>query len=556
MLPDALDNEGMRPEIAKSWRRSSLCGIQPNVEVRVESTLGIDQDTRLLRSAVPVLEELADQISGTGLCVVLADRDCRIVRRIFDDTVVDRRLETLGILSGAVFAEDMAGTNAIGTPFELRQGVVVNSAEHYLEQLRGLSCYGHPIIHPATRRIEGILDMTIEAPEVNPLFVPFVTRAARDIERRLLDGSRVSQQHLVQAFQSVRPQPQLAVAAIGVDMLLTNEVAMTMLDATDHVLLHEIAVELRPGESREVQLELASGDTVMVNATCIPGTDGGAVFLVRSSRSLGNRIRRGVNATPSTTGRLNMDLARMRSVPGPLAVCGEPGSGRTTAAGLLVDPNRAEWLDGARIVVDGEPEWLRELIGAANSDVSAVLVENIHLLPEAALTVLGRLVHSGARPRFVLTGVPMSEMPSNVAALITRCAGRIELPPLRKRRLEMPEIARGILADLEGHWRLTPRALAALSAANWPGNLSELNQVLRSSAKTARTPDTIDVGDLPPGYQSVTRVAHLAGRERAERDAIIEALSRAGGNKVHAAHELGISRSTLYARMKALDIGS
>lgn len=95
-----------------------------------------------------------------------------------------------------------------------------------------------------------------------------------------------------------------------------------------------------------------------------------------------------------------------------------------------------------------------------------------------------------------------------------------------------------------------------MSAADWPGNFSELRLVLRSAAETAQTPDIIDVSDLPPGYQSVTRVAHLAGRERAEREAIIGALSRAGGNKVHASTELGISRSTLYARMKALDIGT
>ena len=548
------DGEGMRPEIAMSWRRSTMCGVQPDVPIPLDS--GSEHDTRLLRSAMPVLEELADQIAGTGLCVLLADRDCRIVRRVFDDTRVERRLETLGILSGALCAEDMAGTNAIGTPFELRQGVVINGTEHYLEQLRALSCYGHPIIHPATRRIEGILDMTIEASEVNPLFVPFVTRAARDIERRLLDGSRVSQQQLVQAFQSVRPQPHLAVAAIGVDMLLTNEVAMNTLDATDHVLLHEIAAELRPGEIREVQLELSSGNTVAVQVNAVPGTDGGAVFLMRSARASSNRIRRGVNAAPGSANRLKMDLARMRTIPGALAVCGEPGTGRTTAAQLLVEPDQAHWLDGVRAVVDGQPRWLRELIAAANSDASAVVVENVQLLPEAILTVLGRLIDSGTQPRIVLTGAPMAQLPPQVAALVTRCAGRVELPPLRQRRLDMPEISRALLAELGGHWRLTPRAFTALSAADWPGNFSELRLVLRSAAETAQTPDIIDVSDLPPGYQSVTRVAHLAGRERAEREAIIGALSRAGGNKVHASTELGISRSTLYARMKALGIGT
>ncbi len=535
-----------------SWRRSTLCGVLPQVPVPVDETSDSDHDSRLLRSAMPVLEELADQITGTGLCVALADRECRVVRRVFDKAV-ERRLEILGIIDGSQFAEDMVGTNAIGTPFELRQGVIVNGFEHYLEQLRSLSCYGHPIIHPATRRVEGILDMTIEGPEVNPLFVPFVARAARDIERRLLDGSRVSQQRLVQAFQSVRLQPQLAVAAIGVDMLLTNDVAMKILGATDHVLLHEIAAELRPEECRDVQLELASGDTVAVRATSVAGTDGGAVFLVRSARTPANRIRRGVNATPGASRRLDVDLDRARAETGAVAICGEPGSGRTTAARKVVDPDRSDWLDAAH-VVQGQPRWLRALVAAANSGASAVVVENVHLLSDAMLTVLGRLIESDAEPRFVVTCAPVTQLPPNVAALVTRCPGRIDLAPLRQRRLELPEITRTLLVDLDGHWRVTPHALAALSAADWPGNLSELAQVLRSAVQTAKTPGNIDLADLPPAYQSTARVAHLAGRERAERQAIVDALSRAGGNKVHAAHELGISRSTLYTRMKALGV--
>ena len=49
-------------------------------------------------------------------------------------------------------------------------------------------------------------------------------------------------------------------------------------------------------------------------------------------------------------------------------------------------------------------------------------------------------------------------------------------------------------------------------------------------------------------------MAKLGGLERAEREAIIDALRDSGGNKVHAAAALGISRTTLYSRIKALGI--
>jgi transcriptional regulator of acetoin/glycerol metabolism len=112
-----------------------------------------------------------------------------------------------------------------------------------------------------------------------------------------------------------------------------------------------------------------------------------------------------------------------------------------------------------------------------------------------------------------------------------------------------------MLAKLDGEWELTPNALAALAAADWPGNMSELAAVLRAASQTAAG-GRIDLQDLPARFQNTGRVVHLGGRERAERQAIIDALANASGNKVHAARELGISRSTLYSRMKALGISA
>ncbi len=264
MVAEDTVNGGMplRPEIEVSWRRAVLCGVRPDLNLPVEVDQDFDSDSRLLRSALPVLEELGDQIAGTGLCVLLADRDGRVVRRVFDASAVERRIDNLGIASGARFSEDAVGTSSLGTPLEVRRGVAVNGAEHYLECLRRLSCYGRPIIHPATGRAEGVLDMTVEASEVNPLFIPFVDGAVRDIERRLLEGSKVSQQRLVAAFQDIAPQHQAAVAAVGVDMLLHNNAALNLLDPTDYALLREIAAEMRPGDPRGWWLDDFDSTTV------------------------------------------------------------------------------------------------------------------------------------------------------------------------------------------------------------------------------------------------------------------------------------------------------
>ncbi|MDJ0113615.1 Fis family transcriptional regulator, partial [Rhodococcus erythropolis] len=126
------------------------------------------------------------------------------------------------VVNGSRFGEEHAGTNALGTPLEVGRSVVIHGDEHFLDSLKGLSCYGQPILHPVTRRVEGILDMTGVVSQANPLFAPFLARAAADIEKRLLEGSKASEQRLVDAFQRVSHQRHIAVAAIGDDILLSN----------------------------------------------------------------------------------------------------------------------------------------------------------------------------------------------------------------------------------------------------------------------------------------------------------------------------------------------
>jgi transcriptional regulator of acetoin/glycerol metabolism len=542
----------MRPEIELSWRRSLLCGLDPGQSLPADVTEDLDSESALVRSARPVLEELGQQITGTGLCVLLADRDGRVVRRVFDDLAVERRIDNLGVANGARFSEDAVGTSALGTPLEVRRGVAVNGTEHFLERLRSLSCYGRPIIHPVTSRAEGVLDMTVEASEVNPLFIPFVDKAVRDIERRLLEGSKISQQRLVAAFQDIAPQHHAAVAAVGVDMLLHNNAALNLLDPTDYAVLREIAAEMRAGEGRVVAVDLACGESARVEAESILGSEGGVVFVVRAVDRSTPAIRRGIHASPVQG--LGAEVAKLAEASGAVAVCGEPGSGRTTVARDIVGAAQAEWLDASRLGVDGRRRWLRRLTAASNGDAEILVVEHAESLPASLVPVLSSIVDVDAGPRVILTSSPVEDLSPAVAGLIARCPGRVDIPPLRRRKLEFPAIARRILSGFEGSAELTPEALAALSAADWPGNLSELVGVLRTAAESAER-NRIELRNLPARYQSCSgRLTQLGGRERAERQAIIDALEAASGNKVHAARELGISRSTLYTRMKALRI--
>ncbi len=101
--------------------------------------------------------------------------------------------------------------------------------------------------------------------------------------------------------------------------------------------------------------------------------------------------------------------------------------------------------------------------------------------------------------------------------------------------------------------RFTPSALTALAAQQWPGNLRQLSMVVQH-AVGARSAGDITVANLPESYRHTSEARSLTPWEQAELDAIVAALRETGGNKRQAAERLGISRSTLYNRLRSLRI--
>ncbi|HVO40060.1 MAG TPA: sigma-54 dependent transcriptional regulator [Spirochaetia bacterium] len=137
---------------------------------------------------------------------------------------------------------------------------------------------------------------------------------------------------------------------------------------------------------------------------------------------------------------------------------------------------------------------------------------------------------------------------------------RIEIPPLRERRGDIPALAGAFVEKLNRQMGrrvrgFDPDALARLSAYSFPGNVRELeNRVER--AYILCSSDLITARDLGEPFSRPAR-APRAGRLRdQERELIEKVLSKHGGNRTRAAAELGISRRTLINKIRdaGLDI--
>ncbi len=136
---------------------------------------------------------------------------------------------------------------------------------------------------------------------------------------------------------------------------------------------------------------------------------------------------------------------------------------------------------------------------------------------------------------------------------------RIDLPPLRDRRDDIPALAAHILGELAGETglgtpaRLTDAALERLAAATWPGNVRELYNALHSALVRSRGAEVLDADDLGELGAAADADGESAA-DAAERRELLDTLAACGWDTVAAAERLQVSRGTIYYRLKKYGI--
>lgn len=537
------DEVTVRPEIRQSWRRSELHGVGADSAVSVV-VQEIDRSSRLMAAAQPVLDDLMAEIGSEPVSLVLGDRECRVVYQRSGARFLGASLESNGVLPGVTLDEGVAGTNGLGTPFELGRSVAIDGDEHYLNALKGFSCFGHPIRHPLTGRIEGVLDLTFQAARrdagrgLGPLVAPLVAHAAHDIETRLLEGARASERRMFLAFQAAVRKRSAPVAVLGGDVVLANRSCLDRLGSHSPTVLRVLLADLGTRSHLTQQLDLGQVGRFWVETERIDGTPDGVLFRLNDRvETAGHRSGRQPHHRP--TGRT--------------IVAGEPGTGRTHEANRLIGAGPADRFDALDAIVGDGGDWLARLVTAA-ARPGGLIVENVESLDDTSCAVLRRALAASPRAPIVLTSAPLAELSVAASALVSGCTDRIELAPIRERLPELPALIDALASegDHGPAFTVSAQALEVLAGQPWSGNMAELAQLvteLRSRPLAGR----VGVDDLPARYRQRTRNV-LSGRQRAERGAVVAALREAGGNKRDAALRLGISRTTLYRKMRELDI--
>ncbi|MBN9598891.1 MAG: sigma-54-dependent Fis family transcriptional regulator [Afipia sp.] len=151
----------------------------------------------------------------------------------------------------------------------------------------------------------------------------------------------------------------------------------------------------------------------------------------------------------------------------------------------------------------------------------------------------------------------------------------IRVPPLSERREDIPELVDYFMEQISASTGLPRRkigddAMAVLQSHVWPGNIRQLrNNVERVMILAGGEPEAIitadmlpqDVGSMIPAMPTGVNGEHIMGlplreaREVFERDYLIAQISRFSGNISRTAEFVGMERSALHRKLKALGVG-
>ncbi|WP_287162567.1 helix-turn-helix domain-containing protein [Rhodococcus sp. (in: high G+C Gram-positive bacteria)] len=549
----------VRADVLESWQRSRQALGTPTAVSSVPHVGDEYLDEELVTMFAAPLARVSEGLTDTDLGLVLADAHGRVLRRWFQDRTAAEHLDRLGTVRGAVLSEDSVGTNGLGTAAATGRVTQISGAEHFAEFYQQASCTGAPVRHPITGNLLAVITISTGAAANTHLLKPLVHSVAVQLEQHALDVQQPAARVLLDAFLEASRVHLQPVVAFGPQNIVMQSVTAATLAPTDIGILRQRSGDSGHRHTTRIPVELSVGQ-FDARVTALGHGAGSVVVLERRrSYSAGGvthsefRLAGGSRSWATVVQRINQHVLKGT----PVVVGGESGTGKTSAVmGRQFTPGAPmprTVVDAAEHLTVGTAAWLQRVAGLI-SGTTPVVIRGIDALDGPLLTGLRALLQSEARQTAVLLTLA-AESPIDTEAV----AGKLEvdhvwLPPLRDRSADIGPLWQQFVEKLTlgAGMQLSAEALEVMTAYSWPGNVSELRSAAEKLHRAGKR-GVVRVADLPAAVQGGRALTMI---ERAELDALRHALEEAGGNRSKAAQILGLSRATVYRKMKAYRLGA
>ncbi|WP_085632387.1 sigma-54-dependent Fis family transcriptional regulator [Pseudomonas sp. R16(2017)] len=608
-----LHGPGADPSIARSWLRcledyhlDPALAMAPTVLEHGRVLESRERLQQVLQIAGTEMSSLHQQLSGAGHAVLLTDAR-GVILNCVTDPAERKSFERAGLWLGADWSEACEGTNGIGTCLVERQALTIHQGEHFRGQHTGLTCSASPVFDPHGELL-AVLDVSSARPDVSRQSqfhtMALVNLSAKMIEScyflRCFDNQWLLRFHLQAESVGLFSEGLLAFDGEG-RISAVNQSALNLLGHIRGGLLGQ-PVEAFFDCSLDELLGRASAHASA--SWPLRTRDGRPLFAVLRGES-----RRPLPAVPAPVkppapslpgiclgdAGLQADFRKALRVferDVPLLINGETGSGKEAVAKAvhLASQRGAKAFVALNCAAIPESLIESELFGyrggsftgarkegmrgkLQQADGGTLFLDEIGDMPLALQTRLLRVLED--RQVVPIGGEAEAVDVRIISATHRNLLERVEdggfredlyyrlnglevtLPALRERS-DKPQLLDFLLAEEAGGESVVIEEAArqALLAFNWPGNVRQLRNVLRTLAALCED-GRIRLDDLPAMIRqarpaAVQPVEALSGHplDDAERVALLSALEQTRWHMTHAAQQLGISRNTLYRKMR------
>jgi transcriptional regulator of acetoin/glycerol metabolism len=596
--------------VLRSWKRSlAEFGVEPSGarELRVLDSAAVrerqDAFGDRLDLARAEMENLYQQIAGSGYAILLTDSEGTVISHVLDPALRSE-FQRAGLWLGADWSEEHEGTNGIGTALKERRSITIHGDDHFRSQHIALSCSGAPILDPYGRLL-AVLDAssarTRDTRESQRHTLALVSMSARLLEN--CNFLREFRNDWVLRFHS-RPEYvgllNEAILAIGDDgrILAANPSALAQLEFDEGSQLVGRMIQ----EVLFLDMETLGRRARTQSATVSPIRELGKGMrffaMIRApATSVGTQTCRSRDELPKPAENAVAEVLTLEDLAGrdkrmshnvrcaakvvdkrvPILLCGETGTGKEVMARAIhLASDRAE-KPFVPVNCAAIPETLieSELFGykhgaftgarregmrgrIVQADGGTLFLDEIGDMPPQLQTRLLRVLElrevlplGDDSPTLVDINL-ISATHQNLSRLIAEGRFRedlyyrlngitLTLPPLRERS-DLYAIIRSALAtenDTCTRADLDEDAFRALASYFWPGNIRQLRNVLRT-ALALSDDGLVGLAELPP---EITGIALPSEQDAADSDAVAAASSRAtASNALENAERLALLR--------------
>ena len=180
----------LRAPITESWQRCASAGVDATQRLSL-SVMDADEVRDVwaehpLARIVPTLRALlAEIVDAAQHLLVVTDADGRLLWIDGNPRVRSSAAEELSFVEGALWSEETAGTNAVGTAIASDHAVQVFATEHFNEVIQQWTCAAAPIHDPASGRLVGVVDLTGRFGTVHSHSLALAVTSAKTVEMQL-----------------------------------------------------------------------------------------------------------------------------------------------------------------------------------------------------------------------------------------------------------------------------------------------------------------------------------------------------------------------------------